>query len=44
MVAGARSSGGAVRVRRPVRNQMQFVTQELDAVLSVEHQARAVHN
>ena len=29
-------------MRRPVRNQMQFVAQQLDAVLPVKHQARAI--
>ncbi len=30
------------RVRRPVRNQIQFLTQDLDATLPEDHQARAI--
>ena len=30
------------RVRRPVRNQIQMVTQDLDATLPEDHQARAI--
>jgi len=30
------------RVVQPVRNQIQFLMQDLDALLSEEHQARAI--
>ncbi len=30
------------RVRRPVRNQIQFLMQDLDATLLEDHQARAI--
>ena len=39
-VASARPQD--VRVVRPVRNQIQFLTQDLDATLPEDHQARAI--
>lgn len=41
-VAVAPTRREEARVRRPVRNQIQFLMQDLDATLPEDHQARVI--
>ena len=45
-IAGGTGAAPTIREEargvRPVRNRVRFVTQELDAVLPEDHQARAI--